>query len=59
VETWVRKVRVNGLEEGGVVIVNEPMVILMTLVKSFTAKPVNVVLVVVAIVELVFAKAAV
>ena len=55
----MRKVRVNGLEEGGVVIVNEPMVILMTLVKSFTAKPVNVVLVVVVIVELVFAKAAV
>ena len=55
----MRKVRVNGLEEGGVVIVNEPTVIFVTLVKSFPANPVNVVLVVVAIVELVFAKAAV
>ena len=53
----MRKVRVNGLEEGGVVNVNEPMVILTTLVKSFAANPVKVVLVVVAIVELVFAKA--
>ena len=53
----MRKVRVNGLEDGGVIKVNKPMVILMTLVKSFTANPVNVVLVVVAIVELVFAKA--
>ena len=55
-KTWVRKVRVNDLEDGGVMNVIEFIVILEIVVISLPVTPVKVVLVVVFIVEFVLAK---